>query len=54
MKRLAALLLAAVLAAVILQPIAAGVNNSFDNSGPRADGGLPAPPFPPGGWHTVA
>ena len=54
MKRLAALLLAAVLAAVILQPIAAGVNNSFDNRGPRADGGLPMPPFPPGGWHTVA
>ena len=53
MKRLAALLLAAVLAAVILQPIAAGVNNSFDNNAPRAEG-VPMPPFPPGGWHTVA
>ena len=53
MKRLAALLLAAVLAAVILQPIAAGVNNSLDNSGPFADG-VPMPPGPPGGWHTLA
>ena len=50
MKRLAALLLAAVLAAVILQPIAAGVNNSFDNSGAYADGVMPLPPFPPGGY----
>ena len=49
MKRLAALLLAAVLAAVILQPIAAGVNNSLDNSAPRAEG-VPLPPFPPGGY----
>ena len=48
MKRLAALLLAAVLAALILQPIAAGVNNSLDNNAPRASG-VPIPPFPPGG-----
>ncbi len=47
MKRLAALLLAAALAALILQPVSLTSNTPFGNTGERADGGGPVPPFPP-------
>jgi len=46
MKHLTGVLLAAALAALIVQPITTRVNNRPGNSGTRADGG-PMPPLPP-------
>ena len=46
MKRLAALLLAGALVALIVHPVASVVNVPVSNDGPRADG-IPAPPLPP-------
>ena len=47
MKRLATLLLAGALVALIVHPVAPVVNAPISYDGPRADGGAPAPPFPP-------
>ena len=49
MKRLATLLLAGALVALIVHPVTSVVNVPVSNDGPRADGGLPAPPWPTGG-----
>ncbi len=49
MKHLAALLLAGALVALMLQPVCLTVNTLSGNDGPLADGGGPAPPFPPPG-----
>ena len=53
MKRLAALLLAGALVALILHPVASVVNVPVSYDGPRADG-MPAPPWPTGGSLLVA
>ncbi len=46
MKRLATLLFAGALVALILTCVAPAVNAPISNDGPRADG-IPAPPLPP-------
>ena len=48
MKRLATLLLAAALVALIVHPVASVVNAPISYDGPRADG-PPIPPWPEGG-----
>ncbi len=47
MKRLAVLLLAAALTALILQPVSLSVNTRLINSNAWADGSAPPPPPPP-------
>ncbi len=53
MKRLAALLLAVALVAIILHPVYARVNAPFSNNGPHAPN-YPIPPCPPCGCGCVA
>ena len=55
MKRLATLLLAGALVALIVHPVTPVVNAPINNDGPRADGMPAPPPFPPpGGGRLVA
>ena len=49
MKRLATVLVVAALAALTLYPVTPQVNDNFGKDNLRADGGMPAPPSPPGG-----
>jgi len=49
MKLFGTLLLVGALAALILHPVSAPVNNPIGKSLLRAEGGAPAPPFPGGG-----
>ena len=53
MKRLATVLLAGALVALILHPVTSVVNAPISNDGPRADG-PPIPPFPTRGGLLVA
>lgn len=46
MKRITTLLLVSALAALILLPVSAAVNNNLNNDGLRADE-FPIPPVPP-------